>query len=534
MRKFLLFFVLFALLGLCCYAAEPGTFDDVSAEDWFFDDVEAVAKAGLMIGKGDGVFDPEGHITYAEALTIAARVHAILTTGSPDAADRYYEDHKNEEVYPEPNRPWYRTYSQYAERNIRGFASLETTDLSVRRNIARLLAAAVGDGAAEINEVVPGAVPDLEENALTAGIYRLYRAGILTGNDARGTFLPDTPIRRCEAAAIAARILDPALRRRFTLTEAHPFDTTLTAPGGWYTLTVPAWWEGEVLPWPGTNNRDVSRMDFYCRTEVERNEYGGWLGGIGVMPHREIHGWQWAVMEIATVTYPDGQTYDVTLHMPSDVQFTVGDSADYDRASRSLRAVASAMQFPEGCEVVWNPDAVYQPTMEWIRHLREELNRPFSSLSAQYGLTYSHAAYGGSPVYREGKNGDFVVFSAKDAGSDSTVSPDAKPQAWMVTEEGAAVGDLIVGADAEEVGWIVPAWEDVYFSTENGLYYTSVRVDDFRLSVGWKLPDGVWQAFLAELDPDADDAAYYTALDKLIQPYRTAPAGSVAVIEIKQ
>ena len=363
MKRFLslLTAVLLAVTALpsAVLAAEPAaaSFTDVSPEDWFRDSVTTVSKAGLMIGKGDGVFDPEGHITYAEALTIAARVHAILTTGSPDAADRYYEDHKNEEVYPEPNRPWYRTYSQYAERNIRGFASLETTDLSVRRNFARLLAAAVGDQAAEINEIAENAVPDLEENALTAGIYRLYRAGILTGNDARGTFLPDTPIRRCEAAAIAARILDPALRRRFTLTEAQPFDTTLTAPGGWYTLTVPAWWEGEVLPWSGTNNRDVSRMDFYCRTEVERNEYGGWLGGIGVMPHREIHGWQWAVMEIATVTYPDGQTYDVTLHLPSDVQFTVGDSEDYDRQSDSLRSVAAAMQFPEGCEVILHADA---------------------------------------------------------------------------------------------------------------------------------------------------------------------------------
>ena len=363
MKRFLslLTAVLLAVTALpsAVLAAEPAaaSFTDVSPEDWFRDSVATVSKAGLMIGKGDGVFDPEGHITYAEALTIAARVHAILTTGSADTADRYYEVHKNEEVYPEPNRPWYRTYSQYAERNIRGFASLETTDLSVRRDFARLLAAAVGDGAAEINEVVPGAVPDLEENALTAGIYRLYRAGILTGNDARGTFLPDTPIRRCEAAAIAARILDPALRRWFTLTEAQPFDTTLTAPGGWYTLTVPAWWEGEVLPWSGTNNRDVSRMDFYCRTEVERNEYGGWLGGIGVMPHREIHGWQWAVMEIATVTYPDGRTYDVTLHLPSDVQFTVGDSEDYDRQSDSLRSVAAAMQFPEGCEVILHADA---------------------------------------------------------------------------------------------------------------------------------------------------------------------------------
>lgn len=389
MKRFLslLTAVLLAVTSLpsAVLAAEPAaaSFTDVSPEDWFHDSVATVSKAGLMIGKGDGVFDPEGHITYAEALTIAARVHAILTTGSPDAADRYYEDHKNEEVYPEPNRPWYRTYSQYAERNIRGFASLETTDLSVRRNFARLLAAAVGDGAAEINEVVPGAVPDLEENALTAGIYRLYRAGILTGNDAHGTFLPDTPIRRCEAAAIAARILDPALRRRFTLTEAQPFDTTLTAPGGWYTLTVPAWWEGEVLPWSGTNNRDVSRMDFYCRTEVERNEYGGWLGGIGVMPHREIHGWQWAVMEIATVTYPDGQTYDVTLHLPSDVQFTVGDSEDYDRQSDSLRSVAAAMQFPEGCEVILHADAARALLQNALIEAYENTYGPFTPLETK-------------------------------------------------------------------------------------------------------------------------------------------------------
>ncbi|MBQ3815790.1 MAG: hypothetical protein II836_07015, partial [Clostridia bacterium] len=167
------------------------------------------------------------------------------------------------------------------------------------------------------------------------------------------------------------------------LTEAHPFDTTLTAPGGWYTLTVPAWWEGEVLPWSGTNNRDVSRMDFYCRTEVERNEYGGWLGGIGVMPHREIHGWQWAVMEIATVTYPDGQTYDVTLHLPSDVQFTVGDSEDYDRQSDSMRSVAAAMQFPEGCEVILHADAARALLQNALIEAYENTYGPFTPLETK-------------------------------------------------------------------------------------------------------------------------------------------------------
>ena len=92
MKRFLslLTAVLLAVTALpsAVLAAEPAaaSFTDVSPEDWFHDSVTTVSKAGLMIGKGDGVFDPEGHITYAEALTIAARVHAILTTGSPDAA----------------------------------------------------------------------------------------------------------------------------------------------------------------------------------------------------------------------------------------------------------------------------------------------------------------------------------------------------------------------------------------------------------------------------------------------------------------
>ncbi|MBO6053771.1 MAG: S-layer homology domain-containing protein [Clostridia bacterium] len=533
MKKSLLFLLLFALLGgciplsLCCSAAETVSdgFTDVSQDDWFSDDVRFVSEAGLMIGKGNGVFDPDGWVTGAEAVTIAARVHAILTTGSPDAADHYQES---------ADEPWHLTYTNYIYRYIGEFNVGSYDSPASRRDFARLLAAAVGDGAAEINEIVHNAVPDLEENALTAGIYRLYRAGILTGNDERGTFLPDANIRRSEAAAIAARILDPALRKRISLTEAaYRFDTTLTVPGGWFTLTVPDWWEGEVLTLPVKTVGEVFRMDFYCRLEVERLQYGGRIGSVGIRPHRENRNWPWLVMEIAMVTYPDGQTYDVTLHMPSDVQFTLGDSAEFDRASRSLRAVASAMQFPEGCEVIWSPDAVYEPTMERIQSLRQDLDRPFSYLSEWYGLTYSHASGGGSPVYADSKYGYLLAFSAKDANPDGTVRPDAKPQSWMVTKEGASVGDLIVGADAEEVGWVVPSWENVYFSTENGLYYTFVPVDDFLLTVGWKLPDEVWQAFLAELGDDADDAAYYTAFDKLIQPYRTAPVGSIAVIEIR-
>jgi hypothetical protein len=47
-------------------------------------------------------------------------------------------------------------------------------------------------------------------------VYTFYRAGILQGNDANGTFAPGSSIKRSEVAAIIARMMEPAnrLRRR--------------------------------------------------------------------------------------------------------------------------------------------------------------------------------------------------------------------------------------------------------------------------------------------------------------------------------
>ena len=65
----------------------------------------------------------------------------------------------------------------------------------------------------EINEVAEGEIPDVPADAqYAAEIYRLYRAGILTGNDAELTFAPDAFIRRSEVAAITARMTQPELR----------------------------------------------------------------------------------------------------------------------------------------------------------------------------------------------------------------------------------------------------------------------------------------------------------------------------------
>ena len=50
-----------------------------------------------------------------------------------------------------------------------------------------------------------------------AEIYELYRAGILTGSDAKGTFHAESTIKRSEAATILLRMYDSSVRIPITL-----------------------------------------------------------------------------------------------------------------------------------------------------------------------------------------------------------------------------------------------------------------------------------------------------------------------------
>ena len=117
------------------------------------------------------IFDPDGPVTYAEALTIVARVHSILNTGSSDAADHYQE---------RETEPWYWTYAAYTDKFLGNYDFSSYESPASRLDFARLLGVAVGNVEAEINEIAENAIRDLIENTVTEGIYRLYRAGILT------------------------------------------------------------------------------------------------------------------------------------------------------------------------------------------------------------------------------------------------------------------------------------------------------------------------------------------------------------------
>ena len=46
---------------------------------------------------------------------------------------------------------------------------------------------------------------------------KFYRAGILTGSDAKGTFKPTSSIKRSEVAAILSRMYNENVRQAITL-----------------------------------------------------------------------------------------------------------------------------------------------------------------------------------------------------------------------------------------------------------------------------------------------------------------------------
>lgn len=69
-------------LPLPAMTAEGDTgFSDVSPDDWFAPYVEVCVEAGLMQGVGGGRFDPQGTVSHAQAVTLAARLHHIQNGG---------------------------------------------------------------------------------------------------------------------------------------------------------------------------------------------------------------------------------------------------------------------------------------------------------------------------------------------------------------------------------------------------------------------------------------------------------------------
>lgn len=241
-------------------AYRDGQFSDVKTTDWFSGNVRTAVEFGLMNGTGSSSFSPDGNISIAETLALASRIHHIYNGGDG--------------VFTQGS-PWYQAYVDYAVENgmVRAGSYPDLSAPATRAQFAVILSKALpASELNQINTVEDQTIPDVTSTeAYSAAVYQLYRAGILVGSDASGTFYPNSTIGRSSVAAIASRMVDKTLRKPITLSRVTLYSldgrTTSVAPSeveahlavGWYytPMTVLYGADGSTLPIP------VSEVDAY-------------------------------------------------------------------------------------------------------------------------------------------------------------------------------------------------------------------------------------------------------------------------------
>jgi hypothetical protein len=185
-------------------------FKDVKPTDWFHDYVVSAVESGLVNGTTPTTYSPNGSLTLAEAIKLAACMHQLYADGKVTlTADKDI---------------WYMSYVRYAvsegviEGSYAGKTTKEYKSAVTRQEFAHIFYGALPESQyAAINSVADNAIPDVKSSsAYGSEIYAFYKAGILTG-DSTGKFNPSSNIKRSEVAAIVARMMDSTLRQSVTL-----------------------------------------------------------------------------------------------------------------------------------------------------------------------------------------------------------------------------------------------------------------------------------------------------------------------------
>lgn len=192
-----------------------GQFSDLEATHWATPVIQLCYEYGFMYGDNAGRFQPNGHLTVAEAIVMADRIHQIYTEGQSTLTN---------------GDPWYQTYVDYAlEEGI--FTQGDFADYNAkitRAQMAYLFCNALPASVLPaINQVET--LPDVAAgDPYAQEILTLYKAGVLTGNDLYGAFYPQNNIIRAEAAAILARIALPDQRQPMRLLKQVTWGSNVT------------------------------------------------------------------------------------------------------------------------------------------------------------------------------------------------------------------------------------------------------------------------------------------------------------------
>lgn len=215
---------------------EPGntvvtSYTDIAEDDWYYDAVTSINDLGIVLGVGEGRFDPNGKLTWAQTMAFVVRT---------------YQQQTGERVYSAADQTganWYDVYVDYAKSH--GFIS--SVPANPNGYISRADAAVLFDKVLFDRTAVNELPTDYEyffdvakDDPAHDAIYSLASAGIVNGKETQkflGRFHGDETLTRAEAATIVARMVNAVERATidiwdlvvYGLDESHPYYDAIMA-----------------------------------------------------------------------------------------------------------------------------------------------------------------------------------------------------------------------------------------------------------------------------------------------------------------
>lgn len=184
-------------------------FADVPSDSWYYSSVKAAWENGLIDGVTANEFKPNATLTVAQTIKLAAALHQLDRTGEVSLKNG--------------GANWYDSYVNYAvvngiiEKDYANYTKAQMNAPVTRGEFVHIFHGAESTYKA-INQVADDAIPDVKSgDAFASDIYEFYRAGILTGSDAKGTFHPASSIKRSEVATILLRMFETSARKSISL-----------------------------------------------------------------------------------------------------------------------------------------------------------------------------------------------------------------------------------------------------------------------------------------------------------------------------
>ncbi|MCL2060973.1 MAG: trypsin-like peptidase domain-containing protein [Oscillospiraceae bacterium] len=324
--------------------AYHGQFSDVPPGAWYFDSVKSAYEYDLMNGVDAVTFNPDGSLTIAETIALAASIHKIYHTGSKEFG---------------AGSPWYQPYVDYALSN--GIIEAEFANYNAaatRSDFAMMVAYALPDEAlTPINRIADGAIPDvLEHYSYGYAVYKLYRAGVFTSSDGEGTFHPGRTLSRAEAATIIMRVVNANSRQTVRL------NNPLT-PEQIYKMASPAVFFVEVFDGDGNVLKTGSGF-FISDTGIAVTNYHVIIGGDNAkitMENGDIHdvlgvyGYFWkndlALVQIDVNGVPYLECADSSAILTGATAYTLGSPLGLS-GTFSRGIISQALREIEGVEYI--------------------------------------------------------------------------------------------------------------------------------------------------------------------------------------